>query len=444
MTPERENDVFQLRLVLVATLFFVVYPAVGDESGKTKPLSAAVQEFNQQALTDRAGKDQPPLTEDEVVAAIRGWNRKQIPAIDEIYQIYQTIADTKQLPADATLSYTTEWSGFNEFDFEVWWVDLNIQRGQGIGYAFRIRDQKLRSWPTGQPRPARPFVTVSPRFRKDKAEIDKLLAEFRQLYHLDQGQVIKRINAPQPSGRLYDLDKWIPEFHVLSDGTYKEANLRCLIYQERGGKLEDKVPFFAYSSAPSTGYEAGTVASIISNVEYRDIEDPDHLLLDKSIVGDYVVNADAPTEKVVAAFGQILKNECGLPVKLELREVEHATVTVRGKLKPPFELKPDSPLELYAATLQPGKGEKDQGTFQEFLEDLGRFIEPSGRVVSEVENPPRAKISWHRNIRTRFDDKTLHEDREARSVLNHLEEQTGLTFTRELRKLRKIVVTRSE
>lgn len=436
---------FQLRrLTLVATLLLVVYPALGEETGKTKPLAAAVQEFNQRALTDTTGKDQPPLTGDEVVAAIRGWDRKQVPAIDETYQIYQTIADTKQLPVDATLSFTTEWSGFNEFEFEVWWVDLNVARDQGVGYTFRIRDQKLRSWPKGQPRPARPFVAVSPQFRKEKAEIEKLLAEFRQVYHLDQGQVIKRIKAPQPSGRLYDLDKWIPEFHVLSDGVYKEANLRCLIYRERGGKLEDKVPFFAYSTGPSTGYEAGTVASIISNVEYRDIEDPDHLLLDKPIVGDYVMNADAPTDKVVAAFGQILKHECGLPVKLELREVDLATVTVRGRLKPPFDIKPDSPLELYAATLQPGKGEKDDGTFQEFLEDLGRFIEPSGRVVSEVENAPRGKISWHRNIRTRFDDKTLHEDREARSVLNHLEEQTGLTFTREQRKTRKIVVTQSE
>ena len=75
---------------------------------------------------------------------------------------------------------------------------------------------------------------------KDKAEIEKLLAEFRKVYHLDKDQVIKRIKPPQPLGRLYDLDKWIPEFHVLSDGTYKEKNLRCLIYRHRDGKLEDK------------------------------------------------------------------------------------------------------------------------------------------------------------------------------------------------------------
>jgi hypothetical protein len=37
-----------------------------------------------------------------------------------------------------------------------------------------------------------------------------------------------------------------------------------------------------------------------------------------------------------------------------------------------------------------------------------------------VQSPPSGKISWHRNVRTRFDDKTLHEDRDARSVLDHL------------------------
>ncbi len=281
--------------------------------------------------------------------------------------------------------------------------------------------------------------------KESAADIEKLLTEFRKVYHLEQGRVIKRIKPPLPRGRLYDLDKWIPEFNVLSDGFYKEANLKVLVYRERNGKLENDAPFFAYSTQPGPpGYGAGSLVSVISDVPYRDIEDPERLLLDKPVVGDYVVNADAPTDKVVAALGQIMNRECGLPVKLELREIEQLTVAVRGKIKPPFVLKSNCTLELYAATLQPCIGEKDQGTYQEFLEDVGRFIEPSRRVMSEVENPPSGKISWHRNVRTRFDDKTLREDRDARSVLDHLEEQTGLTFALESRKFRSIIVKRSE
>jgi hypothetical protein len=276
-------------------------------------------------------------------------------------------------------------------------------------------------------------------------EAEKLLAEFRKIYHLEEGQVIKRIKPPFPKGRMYDLDQRAPEFKVLSNGTYREANLQCLVYRERDGKHEKEWPFFAYTThGAAKGYEAGSLVSVVSDVEYRDIDDPGRLLLGKLVVGDYVVDAAAPPDKVVAALGQLLKRECGLPVQLELREGEDRIVVVRGRFKPPFVPKLDTPVELYAATLQPGKGEKDQGTFQEFLDDIGRFIEPNHRVINAVEDARQDKISWHRNVRTRFDDKTLHADRDALQVLEHLEEQTGLTFQMEQRKFRKIIVTRSE
>jgi hypothetical protein len=277
-------------------------------------------------------------------------------------------------------------------------------------------------------------------------QVENLLTEFRKVYHLEEGQVIKRIKPPYPKGRMYDLDRRMPEFNVLSGQTYSEANLCCLVYRERGGKHEDKWPFFAYNTnkGAAQGYGAGSLAAVIGDVEYSDIEDPDRLLLDKPVFGDYVVNADAPDDKVIAGLGQIFRSECDLPVKLELIACEDRVVFVRGRFKPLFIPKLDTPLELYAATLQPGKGEQDQGTYQEFLEDVGRFIVPNLRVVSEVENAPAGKISWHRNVRLRFDDKTLREDRYARQVLEHLEEQTGLTFKIEPRKFHKIIVTRSE
>jgi uncharacterized protein (TIGR03067 family) len=114
-----------------------------DEDGKTQTLLDAVKEFNQRA---RWNETEPALTEDEVVAAIRGWNREQHPATDKVYKTYQTIADTKKLPAEATLTYTTKCTG-NRLEFDVWWVDLNIKTGVDSGYTFRIRDRKLRCRP---------------------------------------------------------------------------------------------------------------------------------------------------------------------------------------------------------------------------------------------------------------------------------------------------------
>src|SRR5262245_61220186 len=131
-------------------LLVVGTPAPGGEEPKVVTLAEAVKEFNRRAQDNATGKTQPPLTEDEAVAAIRGWIREQVPATDEVYKAYQTIADTKKLPEGATLTFTTRWSGFNGYEFDVWWVDLNIRTGADTGYTFRLRDQKLRCRPLKQ------------------------------------------------------------------------------------------------------------------------------------------------------------------------------------------------------------------------------------------------------------------------------------------------------
>jgi hypothetical protein len=137
----------KLAIPVATALALIACPAAGDEKGKMSMLADAVKEFNQRAQKDATGKDQPALTEDEVVAAIRGWIREQVPATDEVYKFYQTIADTKKLPEGAALRFTTKWSGFNNHEFDVWWIDLDIKTGAGKGYTFRIRDRKLRCRP---------------------------------------------------------------------------------------------------------------------------------------------------------------------------------------------------------------------------------------------------------------------------------------------------------
>ena len=139
----------KLAMAISAILALIAYPVAGDENGKVPTLADAVKEFNQRAQKDATGKDQPALSEDEMVAAIRGWIREGDTTTDEVYKVYQTIADTKRLPAGAKLTFTTRWSGFNKHEFDVWWVDLSIKTGEDTGYTFRIRDQKLRCRPLG-------------------------------------------------------------------------------------------------------------------------------------------------------------------------------------------------------------------------------------------------------------------------------------------------------
>ncbi|MDB5392363.1 MAG: putative lipoprotein [Planctomycetaceae bacterium] len=273
------------------------------------------------------------------------------------------------------------------------------------------------------------------------------LNDFHKLYQLDEEQLVKYIKPPFVPGRLIDRKlRWKDRWGNADHGKNGMYVYRYLFY-ERDGKLQAPHHFAAGSHHPEPKDEGSSLAELINMLMSQtrpEIDDPDKLL-EQLNVGDYVIRENAPQDQVVAALGEILKRECGVPIKLELRAVEHAAVVVRGKLKPTFVSKL-SPIQLYAETLLPLKGEVDSGNFQEFLNDVGRFISPNRRIIHEIENPLpwETRVFWHRNIRARFDDKTLRKDRAVRPVLDHLQEQTGLTFSMESRKIPTIIVERSE
>jgi hypothetical protein len=147
------KHLFVFLSVTTLALTSAVYPA--EPFAAETPLAAAVERFNAQAKLDPIGKDQPPLTVDETVAAIRGWVRKHHSVTDEYYQAFQKIADTATLPAGSRLDFTTGWKNYNGYDFVVWWVDLTLsppspggsEPATAAGYTYRIRDRKLSCRP---------------------------------------------------------------------------------------------------------------------------------------------------------------------------------------------------------------------------------------------------------------------------------------------------------
>ena len=141
------RSVLGLVVVLVSP---VAVPARGADNDKSTSFADAVKDFNQRAKQNATGKDEPALTEDEVIAAIRGWIRERVKVEDDVYRAYQKMADTKTLPPGARLDFTTRWLGFNGYDYDVWWIDLSIKTGENTGYTFRIRARMIRSQPQGQ------------------------------------------------------------------------------------------------------------------------------------------------------------------------------------------------------------------------------------------------------------------------------------------------------
>jgi hypothetical protein len=137
------------RFGLRALLFVVFVTAVGLFGGRaiyqwwtavaTVPLSQAVDLFNIQANQNEVGVLEPPLTEDEVVAAIQ----VQLPTLNawpHVTPIFEQIATTRQLPADARLYFFAAWEPKNSPRKIVWWINLDVVTRKGSGFALRIRE----------------------------------------------------------------------------------------------------------------------------------------------------------------------------------------------------------------------------------------------------------------------------------------------------------------
>jgi hypothetical protein len=126
-------------------------PPTGLAAEAGQLLGDAVTRFNSRAAADPVGKGEPPLTEEEVIAAIRGWIPAYTPPVDpEMLKRFERIAADGKLPPGADFSFTTRWTGYNGYYFDVWWVDLTLRSPAGEvvgGYTYRIRDRKIRSGP---------------------------------------------------------------------------------------------------------------------------------------------------------------------------------------------------------------------------------------------------------------------------------------------------------
>jgi len=116
-------------------------------------VAEAVKEFNQRAQQDPVGKTQPPLTEDELVAAIRGWIPDEHPGCGPFLASFKKVAATGVLPVGIYLNFVPGWKGYNGYDYCVWWIDLFVpgtpeqQAQHHWGYNFRLRAQMISSRP---------------------------------------------------------------------------------------------------------------------------------------------------------------------------------------------------------------------------------------------------------------------------------------------------------
>ena len=112
-------------------------------------LSDAVHQFNVRNAEQPQSKDQPPLTDDEVVAAIR-WatmHREKLPLSAEELAALNNIAGLRLMLKGWDLQLTTDVPYNPTERFETWIVRLVLDREGADDYTLTIRERVLRWHP---------------------------------------------------------------------------------------------------------------------------------------------------------------------------------------------------------------------------------------------------------------------------------------------------------
>jgi uncharacterized protein (TIGR03067 family) len=102
------------------------------KAGKPAPgaisLAEAIRVFNARAADNPVGKKQPPLSQDEVIAAIR-WsllNPDKLPVSDKTLETLKKITDSRELPQGFQLEVLTGFEPNGRSEFTKWSVRLRI------------------------------------------------------------------------------------------------------------------------------------------------------------------------------------------------------------------------------------------------------------------------------------------------------------------------------
>jgi len=261
------------------------------------------------------------------------------------------------------------------------------------------------------------------------------LKKFHQIYRLVPGQDLKRIEPPRPDGiHVYWKQKY-------PKSQKKPDEVRSFTF---GWRDPDQLQFGWSLFGGSAGFYIRNLPRVMGmDIFPIEIEgDPD--LLNREISGDWVFREGAPPEELVRPLEAILQRALRLRITLAFRQVEHDVVVARGRYRyAPLPGRSDNAIEIYGTYLDAkGTGVYDDrsGKFPEFLGRVGEWIDRP--VVNEVEAPPKENVGWHYSARSPFTEEERRQDHDEASVLRHVREQTGLTFTREKKLIRVLFIER--
>ncbi|MDJ0839334.1 MAG: hypothetical protein QNK37_22640 [Acidobacteriota bacterium] len=90
------------------------------------PAAKAVADFNETARLDDIGKNRPPLTAREFLAAVRAWNSDDSDYEASIKKEILQIAETEKLPKGTVIRFTSGIIDRNGYDVDMWIIELQL------------------------------------------------------------------------------------------------------------------------------------------------------------------------------------------------------------------------------------------------------------------------------------------------------------------------------
>jgi serine/threonine protein kinase len=261
----------------------------------------------------------------------------------------------------------------------------------------------------------------------------KALDDFLEAYRLAPGQLLKRVPTPRPEG----VRAWWKQKYPTHGN--RPDQFGAMVFRWRDPDRLDN-----WGGTTAEGYSLRQLLRNLHTEIYEAEIDGDRDLLETKMNGDWVFRDGVEAEQKVHALETIIQRVLRLRIALTFRRVERDVVVARGAYHhTPLNGRAADVIEIYGKEVVPGGGGAGGGSgdFAMFLKWVGEWI---GRpVVSDVEPAPKQQVTWYYNHRAPFTDQMRREDHDEASVLRHLQEQTGLKFTRERRPIRVLFIERA-
>jgi hypothetical protein len=256
---------------------------------------------------------------------------------------------------------------------------------------------------------------------------EQALKAFLDEYRLAPGQNLKRILPPRPAG----VGVWSRRRNLPRIGDVNQVRAMVL-----GWRDPNDLEIRTWMVGGKKGWSIRSLPILMKmDLDPLDIEG-DPVLLATEVSGDWIVREGVPPEQLIRPLEAIIQRAIRRRISLELRRVERDVVVARGRFRPsPLPGHAEGDVEIYAhQVVRDEDAGGGRGVFSSFLAAVARWIDR--RIVNEVESPPKSMVSWRYNHRWPATEQNQREDHDEALVLKHVEEQTGLRFTREKRPMR--------